>query len=360
LKRYKAEYLDKLSAEDKSYPIPHIQRWISSAKLVKDTDWVHVLHAGDHDDRLDLWGQLRSCYNNGFKAATITLEGISAGRQQTLGMLRAPSLAQKWMQVEQLMSELGMAVAKFQIREDKNYWDTYWTGEEPDARFLAEHLYMLVAANYCVGNLLDVGCGNGLFLHFAWNRRPHFHQHERYDHPGYVVSKGAVVFPPFGQGIDTSPVAIQMADGYTKANPTGKAAFQVHDFLTEPGIRYADDHFDTVTMLDFLPFLNEGERQVAMDAAFRIARHRVIVTLPAFPLPIPNMLKRVWTRDEAVTLFKGFQHVTIDAAEIDDVLGSITRWILVGDKRPCDDPWHPKSYEGKPLEQPAVAPADGK
>jgi SAM-dependent methyltransferase len=351
LKRYKAEYSDKLDPADQSYPMPHFQAWID--KFLQKDEHVSAqgpvvgdLHRHIHDDTLDLWGQLRSCYNAGFKSASVSKESFETGRNQALELLRGPSLAQKWDQVESLIGELGMAAAKFKVREDIGYWDTYWASEDVDYRFLSERPYMMAAANYVVGDVLDVGCGSGLFLNCLWNQRPHYHFPDRkYEHMSGVLQDKMPLWFPFATGIDTSRVAIQKAKAYRKFNRNRVIDFHVADFLEFAGQQDVEDTYDTVLMLDFLPYIPWQRRQDAVDLAMRITRHRIIATFPAMQLPIPSILKDkdgyTWfTNEKIADLFQGIpEPLYIYVAEMQ---GSyVAKWFVVADKRPVEEDWQP-------------------
>jgi SAM-dependent methyltransferase len=357
LKRYKAEWSDKLSPEDQSYPMPHLITWcdkflskeehrIAKGPMIGDVNR-HV-----HDDTLDLWGQLRSCYSNGYKVGSITAGGVSSQRQQMYELLRAPLLYQAWATVEEQMNILGMAAAKFQIDESRSYWDVYWSSEDVDYRFLAERPYYLTAANYVVGNVLDVGCGNGAFLNLLWNQRPHYH-FDLEDHISGLLEKGQQLWYPFADGIDTSKVAIEKAKAYRKYNPNRVITFNVQDFFELE--ESMEDAYDTVLMLDFLPYIPWEMRRMTIEAAMQITRHRVIATLPAMPLQPPNILKdedgfRYYTREKLITLFEGFpEPLFYDVAEMTNQ--QVAKWIIVATKRPIKDDWEPRYGVRKRLEE---------
>lgn len=375
LKRYKAEWSDKLDPQDQSYPMPHLQTWC--AKFLEKDEYrvatgpmIGVRERHVHDDTLDFWGQLRSCYTNGFKVGQTTGRDVTSLRQVMYELARGVELSQKWLAAEQLMSELGMAAAKFGIDENRNYWDTYWAAEDVDYMFLGERKYYLRAANYVIGNVLDVGCGNGLFLNCLWNQRPHYHFEEKeYDHFSGDLVKGQQLWFPFADGIDTCRVAIEKAKSYHRFNPNRAIDFNVKDFFD---LRVQEDTYDTVLMLDFLPYIPWQKREEAVDLAITLTRHRIIATLPATKLPIPNILKDEkgrtwWTREMIADLFHGFpEPLTIDVAEgqkggaFDE--GEVTKWLVVADKRPVEDDWQPKYGTLKRLQElagPQPAGADG-
>ena len=365
LKRFKTEWSDKLNPSDQSYPLPHIQTW-AAKHLQKDEyktaegPMVGDLHRHIHDDTLDFWGQLRSCYSNGYKVGSITQGGVSSQKQQIYELLRAPTLNQVFDNAEAMIHALGMAAAKFHIDESKSYWDVYWSSEDVDYRFLFERPYYLTAANYVVGNVLDVGCGNGAFLNLLWNQRPHYHfEGIEYDHMSGLLLKGQQLWHPFADGIDTSNMAIIKAREYRRFNPNRCINFNVQSFFEVE--ENMEDAYDTVLMLDFLAYIPWQMRRMVVEAAMKITRHRVIATVPAMPLPIPNILKdeegyRFFTRDRLITLFEGTpEPLFIDVAEMNGM--DVAKWIVVADKRPLHDDWEPKYGTMKRLQE-AIGAAD--
>lgn len=371
LKRFKVEWSDKLNPTDQSYPMPQLQTWCAKHLQKDEYKTAQGPMIGDpcrhvHDDTLDFWGQLRSCYSNGYKVGSITQGGVSSQKQQIYELLRAPTLNQVFDNAEAMLHTLGMAAAKFQIDESRSYWDVYWSSEDVDYRFLFERPYYLTAANYVIGNVLDVGCGNGMFLNLLWNQRPHYHFEDvKEDHVSGILQKGCQLWYPFADGIDTSSVAIEKAKAYQKYNRNRTITFGVRDFFELE--ENMEDAYDTVLMLDFLPYIPWQMRRMAVEAAMKITRHRVIATVPGMPLPIPNILKdedgyRHYTRDKVITLFEGFpEPLFIDVAEMNPIVSTTdpAKWVVVADKRPVEDDWEPKYGTMKKLEAAIGAADDG-
>jgi 2-polyprenyl-3-methyl-5-hydroxy-6-metoxy-1,4-benzoquinol methylase len=90
---------------------------------------------------------------------------------------------------------------------------------------------------------------------------------------------------------------------------------------------FGEDSYDTVVMSEVLEHLDEKQRKKALDVAWKISRHRVIVTLPLKDVNEPSHLKAFWTAKEAEELFKDYvKKVTIGFADP-------SRWIIVAEKR---------------------------
>jgi SAM-dependent methyltransferase len=234
--------------------------------------------------------------------------------------------------VEDGLWNLGAAYGKFirgKLPDDAGFEDVVFS-EEPQSYMVAARQYMLVANTFVVGSVLDLGCGDGLFLNCVWTMKPHVHDERpgKYYHPA-DGAHSAIMGPPFAFGVDKSTVAIRSAKTAMQNN-SKVIAFEVGD-ITKINVGVppnpSDDFVDTVTLLEVLEHLPIEQVQGVIDVALRLCRHRVVVTVPAREIPMtPNHVKPYFIEQELKSLFRKF--VRSDLYMADDY-----RWLVVAHKR---------------------------
>lgn len=329
VKDYAVDYLSTLRPEDMSYPDVHFELW-ATRKYKKLGQFIAVEVPDVHDDDLDFWGEMESSYNNGKKAGQTAPTGLPPMQKQLIEQLRSWSLTEVWNAAKNTLWLLGAAESRFKLKPEMTYYDVLFLNEVPRPEHLYRWPYMLKADEFTVGSVLDLGCGNGLFLLYAWSMRPHVHWYgkgEYYDHDGEVHS--CIMGFPFAHGIDCSSVAI----GHARAaeQRTAKTLmFEVGDIMGFTKEEYAD----TVTILEVLEHLPTRERRILVENAYRVCRHRVVATVPRTPVTEPNHQIAAFREDQLRELFKPFPRVFISMADS-------LRWLVVGIKRQAeaDENW---------------------
>jgi SAM-dependent methyltransferase len=239
-------------------------------------------------------------------------------------------LTEVWNAAKNCLWILGASESKFKIKPEMTYYDVLYLNEVPRPEHLYRWPYMLKADEFTIGSVSDWGCGNGLFLLYAWSMRPHVHWYSKgefYDHEGEPHS--CIMGFPFAHGIDCSPVAI----GHAKKaeQHTAKVImFEVGDIMSFD----KEEYVDTVTILEVLEHLNARDRRVLVENAFKACRHRVVATVPRVPVAEPNHQIAAFREDQLRDLFHMFPRVFISGADS-------LRWLVVGIKRQAeqDENW---------------------